>query len=156
VEATRKALGEAIEVIQWCGRNDKTPTYTYDRSLKTTARRDGSLPEAGQAFNTPAEFARYWPERLLAVLNGSNSATEPDPTEGLPPDLARILCDPMIIIDRDHEIRLADGRTLFEHIHEWQNAPSDTAGTFPRRGVQSASEKERDDPNPAISPEEAK
>ena len=89
----------------------------------------------------------------LVSLAAANSATEPDPTEGLPPDLARILCDPTIIIDRDHEIRLADGRTLFEHIHEWQNAPSNTAGTLPRHGVQSASEKERDDPNPATAPE---
>jgi hypothetical protein len=28
---------------------------------------------------------------------------------------------------RDHEMRLADGRTLFEHLDEWRNAPSNTA-----------------------------
>lgn len=31
-------------------------------------------------------------------------------TLGLPPDLVRVLRDPTITIDRDHEIRLADGR----------------------------------------------
>jgi hypothetical protein len=57
----------------------------------------------------------------------------PAPTEGLPPDLVRVLRDPTITIARDHEIRLADGRTLFEHLEEWRNAPSNTASadTYP-------------------------
>jgi hypothetical protein len=48
-------------------------------------------------------------------------------TEGLPADLARVLRDPTIVVPRDHEVRLADGRTLHEHLEEWRNAPSDTA-----------------------------
>ena len=46
---------------------------------------------------------------------------------GLPSDLASLLLDPTIITDRDREIRLADGRTLAEHLIEWRNAPSNTA-----------------------------
>lgn len=49
--------------------------------------------------------------------------SEPEP---LPPDLLRVLRDQTITIDRDREIRLADGRTLWDHLHEWRNAPSHT------------------------------
>jgi hypothetical protein len=65
-------------------------------------------------------------ERARAALGewGDESA---DPTAGLPPDIVRVLRDPTITIARDHEIRLADGRTLFEHLEEWRNAPSNTA-----------------------------
>jgi hypothetical protein len=48
-------------------------------------------------------------------------------TQGLPADLAALLRDPTITVPRDHEVCLADGRTLFEHLQEWQNAPSNTA-----------------------------
>ena len=48
-------------------------------------------------------------------------------TERLPPDLAAALRDPTIVLPRDHEVRLADGRTLHEHLEDWRNAPSDTA-----------------------------
>ena len=50
-----------------------------------------------------------------------------DTLEGLPKDLARVLRDPTITIPRDHEIKLADGRSLFDHLQEWRNAPSNTA-----------------------------
>lgn len=43
------------------------------------------------------------------------------------PPLERVLRDPTVIVGRDHEVRLADGRTLAEHMVEWQNAPSNTA-----------------------------
>ena len=46
---------------------------------------------------------------------------------GMPSDLAPLLLDPTIITDRDRQVRLADGRTLAEHLIEWQNAPSNTA-----------------------------
>jgi hypothetical protein len=48
-------------------------------------------------------------------------------TDGLPADLARVLRDPTVVVPRDHEVRLADGRTLHEHLEEWRNAPSNTA-----------------------------
>lgn len=57
--------------------------------------------------------------------------SEHEVTGKLPDELARILRDPSIIIDRDREIRLRDGRTLFEHIHDWQHAPSNTASAHP-------------------------
>lgn len=56
----------------------------------------------------------------------SRSDSEKCPTCGLPKDLARVLRDPTIIIELDHEIRLADGRTLWEHMVEWKSAPSNT------------------------------
>lgn len=49
-----------------------------------------------------------------------------DPTEGLPPDLARVLRDQSIVVSQDGAI--------FELIHKWQNAPSNTASAdLPRR-----------------------
>ncbi len=51
----------------------------------------------------------------------------PEEAEDLPADLLAVLRDPSITIQRDHEIRLADGRTLAEHMQEWRNAPSNTA-----------------------------
>jgi hypothetical protein len=47
-------------------------------------------------------------------------------THGLPDDLVAVLRDPSVTIPRDHEVTLADGRSLFDHIQEWRNAPSDT------------------------------
>lgn len=67
------------------------------------------------------------PKKRSDSYQERDPAREPDPTEGLPLELVRVLRDPTITISRDHEIRLADGRTLFEHIEEWRNAPSDTA-----------------------------
>jgi hypothetical protein len=46
---------------------------------------------------------------------------------GLPADLIAVLRDPTVTIQRDHEILLADGRTLFEHLEDWRKAPSNTA-----------------------------
>jgi hypothetical protein len=146
VEAAREIRGY---VRAHLAGNDADPELTWaleQADAALTAYDEPPTPKPP----TPSDMAGDY----IAQWKGEKGPQPVD--EGLPPDLARILCDPTIIIDRDHEIRLADGRTLFEHIHEWQNAPSDTAGTFPRHGVQSASEKERDDPNPAISPEEAK
>jgi hypothetical protein len=68
-DALREALAKAIEVIEWCGTNDKTPTYGYGKN-KDAQRRNGDLPGPGKAFNTPREFAAWWPERLRDVLNG--------------------------------------------------------------------------------------
>lgn len=69
-----------------------------------------------------------WSSELRSMYeNAIEFLTIPDPTEGLPEDLVRVLRDPTITIPRDHEIKLADGRTLFEHLEEWRNAPSNTA-----------------------------
>lgn len=54
-------------------------------------------------------------------------AVEGYETDQLPPDLLRVLQDPTIVIQRDREITLPDGRTLADHLHEWANAPSNTA-----------------------------
>lgn len=56
----------------------------------------------------------------------SHSDSDKCPSCGLPKDLARVLQDGTVIIARDHEVRLADGRTLAEHLVEWRNAPSNT------------------------------
>lgn len=72
--------------------------------------------------------------------------------EGLPAELAPAMLDPTIITDRDREIRLADGRTLAEHLIEWQNAPSNTASAdLPHvkpptaSPIEIAKERQRDD-----------
>lgn len=57
--------------------------------------------------------------------------------EGLPPVLARALRDPRIIVAQDREYRLADGRTLAEHLEEWRNAPCDTFSADPTPTQQS-------------------
>lgn len=48
-------------------------------------------------------------------------------TCGLPRDLRRALANPTTTVPRDHEVRLADGRTLWELLEDWRNAPSTTA-----------------------------
>lgn len=64
---------------------------------------------------------------LCALAAGERfDAEQASAIEGLPEDLVRVLRDPSITIQRDHDIRLGDGRTLFDHIQEWRNAPSDT------------------------------
>lgn len=60
------ALAQAIQVIEWCGQNDKTPTYGYRG--KSAERRDGTTAGPGRAFNTPREFAAYWHDVLRATL----------------------------------------------------------------------------------------
>jgi hypothetical protein len=45
----------------------------------------------------------------------------------LPPALVAALRDPTIDVPRDHETKMADGRSLWEHLEEWRNAPSNTA-----------------------------
>lgn len=64
----RDALNDAIQVIEWCGLNDKTPTYSYGE-----ARPNGDKPELGATFNTPREFAAYWPDRLRAAVEGGET-----------------------------------------------------------------------------------
>ena len=92
-------------------------------------------PYAVSDTETPEEALRSmissWVEdegkRRIMLVTLEELAGE-SPEAGLPPDLLRILRDPTITIDRDHQCRLADGRTLFEHLEEWRNAPSNTAG----------------------------
>jgi hypothetical protein len=48
--------------------------------------------------------------------------SESDPLEGLPPDLARLLRDPRIIVPQD--------QAVFELIASWMDAPSDTASAM--------------------------
>ena len=81
-------------------------------------------PDCGHLAHGPAEAIGHYEGCALAdALSGTPNA----PTDGLSPDLVRVLRDPTITIARDHEIRLADGRTLFEHLETWRNAPSNTA-----------------------------
>lgn len=47
---------------------------------------------------------------------------ERHPTEGLPPDLARILRDPSIIVPQD--------QAVFELVAKWMDAPCDTASAM--------------------------
>lgn len=49
-----------------------------------------------------------------------------DPTSGLPPDLARVLRDPSIVVSQDQSVWEALGR--------WANAPSNTASAPPTEG----------------------
>jgi hypothetical protein len=58
------ALTQAIRVIEWCGLNDRTPPYEYGE-----ARRNGDAPGEGKTFNTPRDFAGWWPDRLREALN---------------------------------------------------------------------------------------
>jgi hypothetical protein len=59
-------------------------------------------------------------EKLEAELAGP---VEPaDPLEGLPPELAKALRDPGIIVSQD--------QSVFELIAAWQNAPSDTPSSI--------------------------
>jgi hypothetical protein len=63
------------------------------------------------------------------------AATGPDSepqnvTGGMPPELVRALRDPAIRLPQDDNV-LADGRSLWEHLEEWRNAPSDTASGDP-------------------------
>lgn len=64
--------------------------------------------------------------RFEVELEKAKEAVD-EATQGLPSDLVALLRDPSISIPRDHEVRLADGRTLWEHLQEWRNAPSNTA-----------------------------
>jgi hypothetical protein len=64
-EALKEALAKAIEVIEWCGKNDRSKPYEYGE-----ARPDGEMPGGGKCFNTPREFASWWPNRLRDVLDG--------------------------------------------------------------------------------------
>ena len=70
------------------------------------------------------------PETITVTVEPGDTLNGPDPTEGLPADLVRVMRDPRLVVPRDHEVRLADGRTLHEHLEEWRNAPSETASGF--------------------------
>ena len=103
-------------------------TYLWEQLDKAKAR-IADLEEQLRSAETTLAYAEEFIEhqdmsyRWAEWCEGRNPAS----TEGLPPDLARVLRDPSITIDRDYEIRLADGRTLFEHLQQWRNAPSNTA-----------------------------
>lgn len=64
-DALEEALAKAIEVIEWCGLNDRSKPYVYGE-----ARPNGDVPTPGAVFNTPREFARYWPDVLRDALSG--------------------------------------------------------------------------------------
>lgn len=127
LEATQEALREAADANPW----------THAQDIAQEACRRLGVP-----------FDDSLRERREAMYGGSNPATPPMQTQTsaddaggrapgmagyktLPPDLVRVLRDPTITIQLDHEIRLADGRTLFEHLEEWRNAPSNTASAGP-------------------------
>lgn len=64
VAEVEQALAKAIEVIEWCGLNDRSVPYAYGE-----ARPNGDKPPVGSTFNTPREFASWWPDRLRAALS---------------------------------------------------------------------------------------
>jgi hypothetical protein len=67
-------------------------------------------------------------ERMRQALYAAADRIEAlEAGDGLPSDLLALLRDPTVVVTRDHEVRLADGRTLHEHLEEWRNAPSNTA-----------------------------
>ena len=63
IAALQEALTKAIQVIEWCGLNDRTPRYDYGE-----ARPNGDKPGGGKVYNTPLEFAGWWPDRLREAL----------------------------------------------------------------------------------------
>jgi len=67
----------------------------------------------------------YWIGGFTAAKRGGTFEDE-DPAAGLPSDLVKLLRDPTISLPQD-EVLLADGRTLWEHLEAWRNAPSNTA-----------------------------
>jgi hypothetical protein len=80
------------------------------------ACRDGLTDADGEAFLQAAwnGYQRSGSQRAYRVNDDA-----PDPTEGLPQDLARVLRDQSIIVPQD--------AAVFEMIARWSNAPSDTA-----------------------------
>jgi hypothetical protein len=60
----------------------------------------------------------------LSHLGDSDGGPENDPTKGLPPDLARALRNPAIIVPQD--------QVVWETLAKWANAPSNTASAPPR------------------------
>lgn len=110
----------------------------FEKALREIGCLDNHYCTLSSLFAMDDEDRQHFgPCKRCSALAGV-PATEEKPTEGLPPDLARILRDPTITIPRDHEIRL-DGRTLFEHLHEWRNAPSNTASAHIDPAAASAS-----------------
>ena len=89
--------------------------------LREMERLFGSKNECSPAVNKAGrELLRAYQEAEVEIVRLRVGA-------GIPSDLAPLLLDPTIITPRDQEIRLADGRTLAEHLLEWRNAPSNTA-----------------------------
>lgn len=70
-------------------------------------------------------------DKLAARLDGYTEMPDAKTARamfaGMPADLMAALRNPSIVLDRDKEVRCADGRTLHEHLEEWRNAPSNTA-----------------------------
>lgn len=89
------------------------------------ARDADPAPEAVK--EAAAEVGERAQRETEAIKEKRPVTDENCPTCGLPKDLARVLRDRSISIPRDHEIKMADGRSLWEHLREWNNAPSNTA-----------------------------
>ena len=94
-------------------------TYLWEQLDKAKAR-IADLEEQLRSAETTLAYAEEFIEHQDMSYRWAGPSV-------VPPDLARVLRDPSITIDRDYEIRLADGRTLFEHLQQWRNAPSNTA-----------------------------
>jgi hypothetical protein len=71
----------------------------------------------------------YQPSREVAQRQHDiHIAAVSDPLSGLPPDLARVLRDPAIVIPQDAAVFEAVANTpLFETVLAWMNAKSNTA-----------------------------
>lgn len=68
---------------------------------------------------------------FLRNLASQEHRGEETTTDGLPPELAKALRDPSIIVDADRKAVLADGKTLAQHLNEWRDAPSNTFSADP-------------------------
>ena len=118
-----------VEAVQWTGGNDAEVDALVGRSFDATqVAAPGDwlvmVPDRGLRVFTPQEFeATFEP--------ADRDQRESQATVGLPPELAQALSDPTIIVDRDREITLKDGRTLAEHLEEWSDAPSTTVSALP-------------------------
>jgi hypothetical protein len=102
---------------QLCGTTSDTDTGRVGSSSEPSGGggSGGRSASASGAVDAPA-----------ASRSTSAANTEPDdPTAWLPEDLARVLRDQAIRVPQD-EYWMPDGRTLWEHLEEWRNAPSNT------------------------------
>jgi len=121
MDALRDA--EATVLVMPCGRSAHLEMgYAIGAGQHTAILVHDGEPEL---MNLMADFLTGSLEELTRFLRNRERAV----VDGLQPDLLRVLRDPTITVPQDHEIRLADGRTLFDHLEEWRNAPSNTAST---------------------------
>lgn len=97
------------------------PDYLAAFCAGYIACREGLGEDDGEAFLRHAHqaFQRGGSQRAHRVADLIRGE--------MPPDLARVVTDPYVVIDKDREIKMPDGRSLWDHMREWREAPSNTA-----------------------------